>query len=167
MSKLIVLVMVIALTLAPAATPEALAQDDGRAKLAARVMEVMELRTMIDAQFDLIQKMQLDIATKLAQQSGVSADAIAKSDSFAKALNDLIRKELSFEALAHDVTKVYAEAFTEEELRGLIVFYEGPVGRALVKKTPELTAQMASLAQARMVAVFPKIQALLQQMKPQ
>lgn len=35
-----------------------------------------------------------------------------------------------------------AEVFTEQELRDLVAFYEGPSGRALIAKTPELTQRM-------------------------
>lgn len=35
-----------------------------------------------------------------------------------------------------------AEVFTEQELRDLVAFYEGPSGQALIAKTPELTQRM-------------------------
>ncbi|MBO9559538.1 MAG: DUF2059 domain-containing protein [Caulobacter sp.] len=35
-----------------------------------------------------------------------------------------------------------AEVFTEQELRDLVTFYEGPSGQALIVKTPELTQRM-------------------------
>jgi hypothetical protein len=35
-----------------------------------------------------------------------------------------------------------ADVFTEQELRDLVTFYEGPTGQALVAKTPELTQRM-------------------------
>ncbi len=38
-----------------------------------------------------------------------------------------------------------AEVFTEQELEGLVNFYESPIGQSLIAKSPQLSAKMAPL----------------------
>lgn len=40
---------------------------------------------------------------------------------------------------------IMAEVFTEAELEGLVRFYESPVGKSLIAKTPEMSAKIAPL----------------------
>lgn len=43
--------------------------------------------------------------------------------------------------LVGELEVVVAETFTEDELTQAVAFYEGPVGRSIVAKTPELNAK--------------------------
>ena len=40
---------------------------------------------------------------------------------------------------------IMAQVYTEAELQGLVDFYEGPVGQALIAKTPQLSAAMSGM----------------------
>ncbi len=40
---------------------------------------------------------------------------------------------------------ILAEVFTEQELEDVVAFYEGPSGKAMIEKTPQLGAKMAPL----------------------
>lgn len=48
-------------------------------------------------------------------------------------------------SLLADMTELYSEAFTVEELQALVAFYEGPVGRLLMQKTQDLTDGAAAI----------------------
>ncbi len=56
-----------------------------------------------------------------------------------------------------DLVKVYAETFTDEEIDGMLAFYETPAGRASVTKIPLINTRMAGLIQAEMNALGPEI----------
>ncbi|MGA1197950.1 MAG: DUF2059 domain-containing protein, partial [Candidatus Latescibacterota bacterium] len=56
-----------------------------------------------------------------------------------------------------DYIELYAEVFTEDELKGLINFYESPIGKAYIKKQPELTQKSMMLSQKMMMKVMPKL----------
>ena len=49
-----------------------------------------------------------------------------------------IRKYVTYEALEPKLIDIYAESFTEPELRELIAFYKTPVGHKALEKMPEL-----------------------------
>ena len=55
------------------------------------------------------------------------------------------QKHLSWAEFGPSMVKVYAEMFTEAELRAYLAFYRTPAGRQLAKLTPELTRRGAEL----------------------
>ena len=56
-----------------------------------------------------------------------------------------------------ELTKAYAETFTDEEIDGMLAFYETPAGRAAVAKIPAINTRMSSLIQTEMNALGPEI----------
>ncbi len=55
------------------------------------------------------------------------------------------QKHLSWAEFGPSMVKVYAEMFTEPELRAYLAFYRTPAGRQLARLTPELTRRGAEL----------------------
>ncbi|MFO7734707.1 MAG: DUF2059 domain-containing protein [bacterium] len=48
-------------------------------------------------------------------------------------------KYLNWDAIKNDIAQIYVEAFTTEELKGLIKFYKTSLGKKVAEKLPELT----------------------------
>lgn len=71
-----------------------------------------------------------------------------------------IEKALSWERLRPRMIDIYAEAYTESELRELIAFYKTPIGRKTLEKMPILTEKGAQAGQE----LIAEQQAELQQM---
>ena len=53
---------------------------------------------------------------------------------------------------------IYADTFTQEEVDGLIAFYDGPIGQSLIAKTPELTLRSLQMMQQRMGPVLQRVE---------
>jgi uncharacterized protein len=73
----------------------------------------------------------------------------------------ILTNALSWEKLKPLYIKVYADAFTEEELDGIIAFYKSPAGQAMIAKTPALMTKSAELVQQQMATAMPEIQKLM------
>lgn len=58
------------------------------------------------------------------------------------------------------LVKAYSEAFTDEELNGMLAFYETPAGRAAAAKIPAINGRMSGLIQTEMNALGPEIDKL-------
>lgn len=61
-----------------------------------------------------------------------------------------IRQEMSWDKLKGISVQVYTESFSEEEIQGLIAFYEGPAGQAFLDKMPLVMQKSMALTQQRM-----------------
>ncbi len=80
---------------------------------------------------------------------------------------DLFMKEISWDNLKEDYISIYAETFTEEELKGLVTFYKSPVGRKFIEKQPELMKRTMEISQEKMMELIPKMQELAKEMEEQ
>jgi len=73
----------------------------------------------------------------------------------------ILANSMSWEKLKPIFVKAYADAFTEEELDGMLVFYKSPAGQALIVKTPSIMAKTMNLTQQIVASAMPEIQKLL------
>ena len=87
----------------------------------------------------------------------------AKMDEFRNKLSALMHEELSFAKMKDLYMQVYRESFTQEEVNGILAFYNSPAGKAFVEKMPAAMQKSATLAQARMGPLLQKIHALTEQ----
>ena len=55
-------------------------------------------------------------------------------------------------------TQIYQESFTEEEINGLIAFYQSPAGVAFVNKMPAVLQKSMQLTQSRMGPMAKKLE---------
>lgn len=122
--------------------------------LPARAQDEASVATAVDPQaaalvrryFDAIQFNKLMNGMIESMAGPMMADGPIPEDK-----RDLVRTVLleSYEAIMPQMMEayvaLYAEAFTVEELEGLVGFYESPVGRALMSRTVMLTQKSGEL----------------------
>jgi hypothetical protein len=115
-----------------------------------RLLQVMK----VQAQIEMVYAQALPAAQNAMRQSlGPGMGGQASEHVFNAAMprvNAVIREELSWAKLKPGFVAIYAETFTQPEVDGLIAFYEGPIGTALVAKTPQLTQRSFQMMQERM-----------------
>lgn len=77
-------------------------------------------------------------------------------------MEQFIAKYMSWSAMAPKFAKLYADAFTEAELRDLIAFYRTPTGKKSSRKTPELIAAGGALGQEVLQAHSAELQEMVE-----
>ena len=99
------------------------------------------------------------------QLAGVTLEPDQKKsyDAFRQKVVTLLRSSATWKALEPDFVKLYSDAYSEEELDGILAFYHSPVGRTMLARAPQLTDQSIAISQQRMAALTPKIQELVAQ----
>lgn len=93
----------------------------------------------------------------------VTADQQQKLDQFTQRLGKIISDALNWNDLEPQYTKLYADAYTEEQIDDLLAFYKSPTGQVMVEKLPTLMQQANAITQQRMATAIPQIQELLRQ----
>lgn len=131
------------------------AQEDVRAQLAGQLLGLMDVEKNLQQSLDMVKKMQME---QIKNMVPTGQDASKAQEMQTKIMN-LVASEMSWEKLSRDYTAIYAETFTEEELRGMVEFYQSPVGRKLIEKTPELMRRSMMVTQKQMADLMPKVQA--------
>lgn len=110
------------------ATPETRA-------LATRYFEAIHYDKLLGQMMDQMVPMMIDSMRKQTP-SVTEAQGREISETVVEATHEMTGK------MKAPMIDAMAEVFTEQELRDLVTFYEGPSGQALIAKTPELTQRM-------------------------
>jgi hypothetical protein len=107
---------------------------------------------------------EMDLERALQAGATASFDAGVQQQPMMAQFRDVMQawaaKHLTWAELGEPMVRVYAETFTEAELRAFLAFYRTPAGRQLARLTPELTLRNAKLG----AEVATKHAAELQQM---
>jgi hypothetical protein len=134
--------------------------------LAAKLLDAMQVERTMEQQFDAMRKTQAEAMQQmLAGQA--SPEAKQRMQKGFATITDMIKKELNWTAIKPQFVDLYASTFTADELNGLVGFYESPVGRAYVAKSPELMQRTMEVTSNRMEALMPRIQKILMEAIPQ
>ena len=132
-----------------------------RTKLASKLLEVMEVGKLLDQSFDSVKKMQSAMTKKIVKNAGDQKIAVKHQHK----IMDLMKKELSWKNLKPEFEKLYAETYSSKELKGLIKFYQSPIGRKFTEKQPEMQQKSMVMVQKMMMRIMPKIQNLTKKMQ--
>lgn len=143
--------------------PRAHADEASKAKKVEDFFLVARLEQMFSQSLDLSMNqvkssvMQETIGMKLPpEQAGLVDELQGK-------VATVLRSALGWEHLRPQYIKLYAEAFTEEQLDALLAFYKSPAGQAMVSNSPMLMQKGAQIAQQRMATVQPELRKILEE----
>lgn len=76
-------------------------------------------------------------------------------------IGGLFERTLSWEKLKAPMVQIYGEAYSEEQLDGMLAFYRSPIGKSLLEKTPVVLKKSNELSQKLMIEIQPEIQAMI------
>lgn len=141
-------------------TADVNAQESSRYTLAEELMTVMNVQENIEKSFAMMRQM-LPAQMEKMKQFDIPADSTGQTE---KAL-DIVTEAFKWENIKADYIALYADTFTEEEMRGIIAFYKSPTGQALLEKQPLLMKGSMELNQKQMMGIMPKIKAMQEEMK--
>jgi len=138
------------------------AQETPRRALAEELMNLINMRENMEKVYAMLKQMipaQMERTAQATGQPGVPANASPRMEK----MMALITQELSWDKLKDDYITIYADTFTDEELKGIIAFYKSPVGQAFIQKQPELMKRSMEVTQKVMIQLMPKIQAIMKE----
>lgn len=119
-----------------------------------RLMEVMQVQSQLETTYaQVLPAMQSSMRQTLATQLK-SDDAARLFDAVLPRVNALLLEQLSWARLKPDFARIYAETYSQDEIDGLIAFYGGPLGAALISKMPQLLNRSIQLMQVRMAPML-------------
>jgi uncharacterized protein len=122
-----------------------------------RLMQAMKVQQQLDLVYSQsLPAMENAMRQSLGQKMD-SAEAERMFNAVMPKINAVIREELGWAKLRPDFAAIYAETFTQQEIDGLIAFYQGPIGRAFVNKQAQLTQRSMKLMQQKMGPVMQKV----------
>jgi hypothetical protein len=88
-------------------------------------------------------------------------------DDYMAKLSAVVSDVLSWQNLKPAYVDLYASAYTEEEIDGIVTFYKSPVGQALLAKTPELMTKSSAIVNGRMQELGPRMREVMDDLQKQ
>ncbi len=78
-------------------------------------------------------------------------------DDMRRKLSDVMKETLAWKDMEPLFIQVYQRSLTQDEVNGMLAFYESEAGRAVTRKMPLIMQNTMQLMQVRMQALMPKI----------
>jgi uncharacterized protein len=100
---------------------------------------------------------------RVAQVRPLTPEQRKKLDAVAEKQAAVMRDEMSWATMKPMYVQIYSETFTQEEIDGLIAFYESPAGRAFISKMPMVLQKSMSFMQNRMDGMMQKMQGTIRE----
>ncbi len=121
----------------------------GREAAAAELIERLNLEEVTVASVDMMME------TMLAQDPAL--------EDFRDVFVDFFSEHFRWTELEPEYVRIYAEAYTEPELRELIAFYDTPVGRKTVDLMPVLMRRGSEIGERQIEPHLPELQRRIMQ----
>ncbi len=113
---------------------------------------------------DQLQKqMMTQMSAMLKQQTmnGLTPEQQQSTHAASQNIMDFVSEKMGWEAMKPDFIKLYDDTYTEDEISGILLFYESPPGKAMLAKTPVLMTNTMALIQKRMADIKPELDQLI------
>jgi hypothetical protein len=80
-------------------------------------------------------------------------------------MKEFFTKYMGWDSMKEDIAKIYAQNFTEDELKQITAFYQTPTGQKMMSTIPALTAQSMELSQDRVRDHMSELQEMIAKAK--
>ena len=144
MTRPLPLALALLLGLLSAPAPLRAQDPDERFHVAADLVDVMDMETTLRRTMELMMEKQIEANPDLAP--------------FRDLMLEYVGRALEWQAIRGDVIELYASTFAADDMRALREFYLTPSGRRLLALTPELSAGMQAITEARMALIMPEME---------
>lgn len=132
------------------------AQNNKEADNLDELFELMDMDSMVETMYDQMQS----IYTEVEKDVDISSEELAINQKYREQMTDIMKKEMSWQAMKFDLKQIYLQNFTESEIADMLIFYKSPTGQSVLRTMPVVMQESMKLGQAMAQKAIPKIQAL-------
>jgi hypothetical protein len=122
------------------------------------VLNKMRFEEMMERGMQGQRKMLASQFQRMAAQMTAQGIDPAEVAAFQKKMTDEIFGALDPKALKDDVSRIYSEVFSKQELEQLAAFYSTPLGEMYTSKQPVVQEKLGAVIQGKMMEVMPRVQ---------
>jgi len=121
-----------------------------------KLFELMNMDSMINTMYDQMGAMFSDFE----QDVEMSSEEAALRDKHRKQQTNIMKTEMSWDAMKVDLKQVYRQNFTENEIADMLVFYKSPTGQSVLRTMPVVMQESMQISQVMAQKMIPKLQEL-------
>jgi uncharacterized protein len=150
------LVTLIALLL----TPSLFAQTTKTAK----IEEIFRLTKIDQMQKQMMS--QMSAMMKQQTMANLTPDQQKNATEMSQRVMEFTMQKMSWDVMKPEFIKLYDDTYTEDEISGILLFYQSPAGQAMLAKSPVLVANTMALVQKRMAEIKPELDDMIKKSLP-
>ena len=124
-----------------------------------KLFELTDTQAMlprVQAQMDDMMK---NMMQDMLKSKSVTPEQQKALDVFRSKVMKIQKDEITWEAIEPKMSAIYQNSLTQEDVDGIIAFYQTPTGQSFIKKMPEIMQQTMLMMQTTMVPMLKKIEA--------
>ena len=121
------------------------------------LLRVTESHSLLDSmmvQFDNVMKAGMEQAIK---GQTITPKQQKQIDDMQSKMIEVFKQEMNWESLEPVYIRIYRDSFTQQEVDGMLAFYESPAGQAVIKKMPLVVQNTVAEMQNRMGPFLQKL----------
>lgn len=126
-----------------------------------RMLQAMGAEQMLGGMYGQVGQ----FAEAMAKQAGIREQDRPAFERYMQRVAEVMQQEAGWAQLKEPMIRIYASHYSEEEIQGLTAFYESPLGRSMVAKTPEVMRDSAAVSQELLKRVMPRLVELAKEMQ--
>ena len=122
-----------------------------------KLLRVTESHTLLDSmmvQFDNVMKAGMEQAIK---GRTITPKQQKQIDDMQSKMIEMFKQEMNWESLEPVYIRIYRDSFTQQEVDGMLAFYESAAGQAVIKKMPLVVQNTVAEMQKRMGPFLQKL----------
>jgi hypothetical protein len=158
MKRFAVSALLFSLSLAAQAAPPTLESIE-------RLMAISQADKLTDMARSQIRGSMKLVTDQMLQGQPVTAGEQRAIDRFTAKVNTMVNEELSTDKLRPIYVVMYRETFTQEEVDGMIAFYQSPVGQSMLAKMPRAMQGINDEMARRMGPLMDRMKQAAQEMR--
>lgn len=128
---------------------------------AAKIEEIFRLTKVDQVQKQMMAQMSAMVSQQL--QKDLPPDQVQAASDAGQRIMAFMLEKMSWDSMKADYLKLYDDTYTEDEVSGILMFYQSEPGKALIAKTPVLMTNMMAVAQKRMAEVKPEMDKMIKE----
>ncbi len=129
--------------------------DMTREAKAEKILDLTNARAMQEQVLGQMKQM-------MAQQIGnLPPDQKEKAAANQTRILEMVASRINWDKIRPMMVKIWSETFTDQELDGILAFYESPAGRSMIQKMPALMMKSMQQMQGIMAEMQPEIEKII------
>ena len=131
--------------------------DPASAESVQRLLKLTKSETTLNSMYAAVERVMQQSMQQATAGRSITPEQQRILDAVPAKVFSVVRSELTWDKLEPQYIQLYSETFDQDEINGLIAFYQSPAGQAYINKIPTVLQKSLAIAQAEMQVVAPKI----------
>jgi len=127
------------------------------------LLAVTKTEAILEGAFANIEQAMRQSMAAAVQKERLSPQQLRILETAPAKFTQVLREEMSWPKMRPIYIQIYQESFTQEEIDGMIAFYQSPVGVAFVQKMPVVMEKSMTIMQSRMAPMMERMKAVMAQ----